>query len=491
VANQFFAAFDQGLIEMTGKTSQVNMHFTSPDNAQNIKIEFFEIDSWISNGKTITENNGAKRLIGTTGGNITGKKYHETSQSVPFPFEHTKMYLTVNIDGSSINMPIPDPKTDSELDFFEVSFKITGALGGSAQTYESPSPLFVRNTPTPRAECAIIAGDGTEFPDDPTTTRYFTLAAQFWARLQDNQRTTQLSLQSIFLYLGDNDDAAVQARNGLPWGRVNIVSHGDDGWNENTATFTGTWFIKIRDGDPIDENFGKTAAELPGVQLGFNSPPRRDVDEHTELIIRGCVIGNDVALLNAIKAKFGGLPTVFAPKYSNLYGIENGVPRDRLYDTWTVSVPGNVPIPAAAQVAALLKKRYQKHPLYGSYSDSDWAAVAAITAPFAQGGGTAFRQRSIQRSGQQSADCDKDEVQNKSQADLTALMKTKLPGISDSYAWHWTVTPPKTKDGYYLLAGTGVLTMIEFLRIRSTTQNGATVLATPNHLDPTQFGRSS
>lgn len=185
------------------------------------------------------------------------------------------------------------------------------------------------------------------------------------------------------------------------------------------------------------------------------------------------------------------LRTYFAPKYSNAYQVQNGIPRDRLFDLWTVSLPGDVPIPPAAQLADLLKKRYQKHPLYASCSDSDWAAVAAITAPFGQGGVTAFRMRSTQRTGQQSADCGKDEVQNKTQTELTALMKTKSSAISDRYAWHWVVTPPKTQGGDYLVAGTGVLTMIEISRILTVVQNGATVFATPNYLDPSQFGRSS
>ncbi len=490
MGNEISAVFNQGILELFDKNATVGFHFTSPDDAQTVEINFFEVDSWVSNGKTIEESHSPPRLIGTTGGVVKETKYHETSQKIPFSSNHTTQMLTVDIDGSKITMPLPNPNTDRELDFFEVGFTVTATVSGAKKTYQSPSPLFVRNTPTPRAELAIVAGDGTEFPDDPSTTGYFSEAAKYWEKLQDNQRQTELSLQSIFLFLREDDEKSIKARNSLPWGRINIVSHADDGWRPHHADFKATWYIKARDSDSVDNDFGFTAKVLGEAELGFPGPRRQEVDEHTEIIIRGCAIGNDVEMLNAIRDKFGGLATVFAPKFANVYRRETGVSRDRLADSWDFSLPGVVQAPDAAHISALLKARFQNHPSYSTFSDAAWLEVAKITAPLSPTANQ-FRQRLIYRTGEMKAFFQEAEVKNKSQAELTSLMKTQLPEISDTYLWHWTVAPSKAQKPLFEVTGKGVKSFFEILRMRTITADEKTVLVTPNHLDQTQFGRSS
>jgi hypothetical protein len=495
VANEISAVFNQGVLELPadGK-GKVAMHFTAPQNAQKVEIKFFEVDSWVSNGKTIQESNQAPRLLGTTGGYIAASKYKETSQSIPFPSAGAKQLLTVDIDGSLVTMPLPDPNHDVELDFFEVSFTVTGTVNGAPASYQSPSPLFVRNTPTPRAEAAIITGDGSEFASDPSTTRYFEMGAKFWENLQDNERTNLFSIESIFQFLRDDSAFVVRNRNNLPWGRVNIVCHGDDGWNEAAKTFTGTWYIRKKDGEDISQGFGVTAADLGSADVGSPPPARPEVDEHTDIIMRGCLLGYDVKLLNAIRDKFGGLATVYAPKFENEYRVEGKVTRDRLLDSWSLFLPGNVPVPDVKTMVPLLNTRYQGHPLYGGYSGDDWKKVAGITGAI-HDGASEFRMKLVDSSGDFSAEFEESEVKGKNQAQLTTLMRTKFPDTSNrewnSRAWHWTVKPPDKQTQFATVTGRGVRTTIEIFRILTTQENGKTVPVTPDYKNPAQYGRSA
>lgn len=52
-----------GVLQLVNKSAKAKMQFTKPRDASNILIEFFETDSWISNGKTITESNSPRKLL--------------------------------------------------------------------------------------------------------------------------------------------------------------------------------------------------------------------------------------------------------------------------------------------------------------------------------------------------------------------------------------------------------------------------------------------
>jgi len=493
MAGAISAYANPGLLQVVDKAARFKLQFTKPRDVVNVEIRFFEVDSWVSNGRTITESDKPPTLIGTIGGSLQRGAFKQTSQAIPFPKDPIKALLTVDIDGELITMPMPNVDNEKELDFFEVSFTITGVVNGTADIYQSPTPVFLRRTATPRAEVAFIAGDRNDFPDDPTTTEYFTLAAEFWSNLRDN-KSNERSLAGIINFLREEDDKMVKARNSLPWGRINIVSHGND----------STWFIRSHVGDAEHSAF--TAATLKQEDLGVLGPPRRkEVDDRTEIIIRGCEIGNDVALLNAIRDKFGGQAVVFAPKFENIYRRENGVVRDRLFQDWVISLAGARDFPDQQQMVSLLKQKYAGHPLYGGFSDAEWNTVAGITGTFS-GNATAFRQRVRVRKPSDpadtvSAECDQDEVMNgatpKTQQQLTAMMRERMKedipnAVFDRFGWTWTVTSKKgAKPPLFLVSGFGVRTSLEIYRLLTKQEDGKTVPVTPDHLNPSQFGRSS
>ena len=480
------------MVQVVDKKAKISMRFTKPLDATGVEIRFFETDTWVSNGKEIKESDAKPTLIGTIGGLVQHGVFKQNSQAIPFPPDKINALLTVDIDGELITMPMPNVDNEKELDFFEVTYKITGQVGGKAEAYEPTTPVFVRRTSTPRAEVAFITGDRNDFPDDPPTIAYFDLASQFWSQLKDN-KSNERTIAGIINFLKDKDDKIVRSRNNLPWGRINIVSHGND----------STWFIRPHLGDVDFEAL--EADDLEKVQLGVPPPTNKEVDDHTEIIIRGCELGNDVKLLNAIRDKFGGLATVFAPKFTNTYRREDSVVRDRLFQSWVFSLPGQQDFPPAAQIVSVLKKKYAGHPLYGSFTDADWTQVAQINGTFA-GSTPAFRQRlTIRRPNDRndtvSAQFDKEEVipggKQKSQTELTALMRKQMeeeidPTEFDRFAWTWNVSAVKKSNPPLVeVAGRGVRTSFEIYRLLTKEEDGKRVPVTPNHLNPDLFGKSS
>jgi hypothetical protein len=512
MADAIAASLSPGLIEPSnsaGKlTGQLKLEFTKPTQPAKIEILFFESDSWTSDGRTIKESDTAQRLIGTIEGVLSNGQFKETAQVIPFSKEPFTVLLTVSIGAEKITMPIPNVGRDKELDFFEITFRARGTINGKFEVYDSPSPVFVRNTPTPRAEVAFIAGTARDFPDDPVTFNYFPIAERYWRRLQDNKKTGILTLASILKFIGSTDDKVVKARNGLPWGRINIVSHGAAA--NGSAAFAGTWFIRrVDDGD--DPSDGLDASNLPGLNLG-PSPSRKEVDEHTEIIIRGCEIGEDKALLNAIRDKFGGLAKVFAPKLENNYHEDGRVARDQLFEHWSFSLPGgNRAFPPPNELATLLQRLYGQHSVYRRFTPDQWHAVAAISGGPAQNPNAFRTARQDSTNGPVSADCDEDEVKEdeinpktnkptgrkvlKSQAKLTAMMRAKdiIPKSEfDQLGFNWTVTrkktPPKA-DPLFLVSSIGRSTFLQIYRRLTTVEAGRTVPVIPDPKNPDQFGQ--
>ncbi len=497
MADKIHAYFTPGLLEAIGKDSPpVELRFSTPADAKDVSIKLFEVDSWTKDGKTVNEG-GNDEEVGEILGVIEKGKFKLTGGSLPFP-DGPVNHRLLNIDLGDDDFKVPLQNIDHEKDFgfFEVTFKITANVNGSIAKYNSPTPLFVRNTPTPRAEVAFIGGTPTDFAE-PTTHQFFPLATEFWDRLQDNRRN-EMSLQAILDFLRSDDAKVEQARNNKPWGRINIVSHGNE----------STWFMRARETDSGPTGFN--SGNLPTADLGnFGSPREKEIDAKTLLIIRGCEIGNDTPLLNAIKAKFGGRATVFAPKLEMVYRREAGVLRERLFQIWRVTVPGNKQFPAKPQLKTLLKTEYTGHVLYGGFTDADWDKVASITGT--DNTSEAFRQRTVVDEPdliiiEGMTDDDVNKTQNnrrvrKTQAELTAMMRNEKDDTQmsdeqfDQLQWTWTVTPePKADpadDQTFTVKGRGVMTILEIYRMLKTNENGQEVPVTPDLNNPNHFGRSS
>ena len=195
---------------------------------------------------------------------------------------------------------------------------------------------------------AIILGE-----DRSTKNPYFaSAAAYFRADTTANMEvTTCPNLQSAYQYLRTHRPVTG------PWQQIRLVVHS----NEWTGLRT-----------PIDKNSGdrtNAAALKTALQEGtFGDIPEAHFDANTRLVVDGCNIGQDTALLCALSRCFGGV-SVYAAPYFNIFekqedvaGIQHYLAGYRYVIFPQGSYPGNTSV--ANQLAV-------KYPA----DTTDWAAA--------------------------------------------------------------------------------------------------------------------
>jgi hypothetical protein len=101
--------------------------------------------------------------------------------------------------------------------------------------------------------------------------------------------------------------ATCPPENGLPWGQVNLVSHGNQ-WLGLSAKVA-----------PYSKRATAQAINACIDTGGFEAVPNQLLDQHSELFIHGCGIGNNPLLLQAIARAFGGTDTVPSVRASKLF----------------------------------------------------------------------------------------------------------------------------------------------------------------------------
>ena len=361
----------------------VTIRFTEPEEATDVKITVLEADRWTAFGKEESDGEGVERKRAEIFGNIHGRKFTRTNIDTfitlialdPVPPD-TKthlitpgiMNLTVEHDGSQSLVPLQNVDKEKELGFFEIVFEVTANVGGKAMSYRTPTPVFVRDVPSGRAELAFIAGEVDDF-DEQYTKLFFPSAIEYWVSLRDNLRNEK-DLKSILLLLRE---IPASSRGNAPWGTVNIVGHGSP----------YAWYMRKYEYKNDHEIEGKsrpdslTESDLPDPALGV--VPGADVlDGDSLVVLRGCEIGTNQALLDAIHAQFGGRAKVYAPVHEMVYRKKNGILLEVLFQKWQFDMPGKKPFPPDAQLKARLASEYATSPLYASYTDAQWSAVAAI-----------------------------------------------------------------------------------------------------------------
>lgn len=120
--------------------------------------------------------------------------------------------------------------------------------------------------------------------------------------------------------------AASPPENGLPWGQINLVTHGNQ-WLGLSAKVT-----------PYSKRATAEAINACIDSGGFEALPNQLLDQHSELFIHGCGIGNNPLLLQAITRAFGGadtFPTVRASKlfeyYTSVKNNANAIESERYF----------------------------------------------------------------------------------------------------------------------------------------------------------------
>jgi hypothetical protein len=148
------------------------------------------------------------------------------------------------------------------------------------------SPKVDRNVP--RESITFIMGE-----DSGPGNRYYSNALQYY-RNHPDARTDHLitDLRSLLEVRDHLEDNAPQ--NGLPWGKINLVVHSNQWTGMETPVFPG-------------EKRSNAEQVKAAIESG-EFPPLVDalIDRETELIVYGCALGRDQAMLNALSQAFGG-----------------------------------------------------------------------------------------------------------------------------------------------------------------------------------------
>ncbi len=220
--------------------------------------------------------------------------------------------------------------------------------------------------PAMRESITFIMGD-----DHGKRNAYYQEAIDYY-RYHEQDRTTYVvgscrALLDVRNYLADHPPG-----NGRPWGRINIVLHGNQ-WN-------GFGIPVVPDG-PRANTATINAAAASGVFPGLH---HLLADQQTEIILQSCGVGRDNELLKAVSHAFGdpangGIrPVVRSSRYFVFYESVNynGQPitHERyLADYWYTSFktgyrPGDI------RLANRLRKKYPEKSI-------DWREVLSRKEP--------------------------------------------------------------------------------------------------------------
>lgn len=171
--------------------------------------------------------------------------------------------------------------------------------------------------------------------DKTNDNRYYEEASRYYANHPDGKTdylvTTCRSLVEVHNYLEKKATA-----NGLPWGLVNLVSHGNQ--------WTGL-SVKV-----APDSKRSSAARIDEyIQSNTFLPlPKTKIDRKTEFFIHGCGVGNNEALVNNLAQVFRGedcQPNVRASKLFEYYASvqHNNVIQSEHYlaNSWMTCYPMN------------------------------------------------------------------------------------------------------------------------------------------------------
>lgn len=172
--------------------------------------------------------------------------------------------------------------------------------------------------------------------------------------------TSCRSLVDVRNYLADNAPS-----NGLPWGRINLVSHGN--------RWQGL-------GVPVTSGPGRSTPE--GIKQAVNKGLLTEIDDRflddkSEIFIHGCGIGNNTDLLKILAGAFGGSgeqPRIIASRLFEIYSSDNDGVSNRFFArSWfayykTGYRPGDI------RLARQLRKRYPQDSI-------NWRGALDRTAP--------------------------------------------------------------------------------------------------------------
>lgn len=163
---------------------------------------------------------------------------------------------------------------------------------------------FIIQPPVAREDITFILGEDHNFKNP-----YYREATDYY-RLNSDSRTEYLITECRSLLEVRNWLINHPPHNKLPWGLINLVSHGSQWLGINIPVIPGSEIVNT-------DRLNKFVSDSI-----FKPLPDSLIDHETEIFIHGCGIGNNRALLKAVSKAFGGnenRPVVRASKVFEYY----------------------------------------------------------------------------------------------------------------------------------------------------------------------------
>jgi hypothetical protein len=347
VANEIQATLTP---EVGSLTDTFVLTFTAPSNADQVTVTLTELDAWRSGGTRVREGRDRARTIIQIEGTIAVGHFVPNG-ALPTPSDPSAPALKVRFDGEadtvSHAIEIPASAQSNENGVFEIGLRVEATINNRRRTFTKQQPIFLRNIQSGRPVVAFVTGSRGGF---------FVGADAFWTTHADG-KFSHNNIVEIREFLRTQSSP----RGFGPWGEVNIVSHGN----------AVEWLIRMTRSDQGARHLRWWTLDdaMSGAPSLRTAMP--DVDAQTNIIIRGCAIGNDQDLLDKIRELFGGSATVKAPKFLQFYHSGgSSAPREGFFEFFFFYHLGTSP-PSDADAAARLRHENSS----AGMSQAQWLAA--------------------------------------------------------------------------------------------------------------------
>ncbi|MFQ6008382.1 MAG: hypothetical protein ACE5K8_05445 [Candidatus Zixiibacteriota bacterium] len=452
----------------------LTVRFTSPRQAENVTLQLLEMDSWRYRRDTMSEQfDNRDDVIATFTGIIQRGQFQVQAHRLPQGRDRAPRnapVVIVKFHGSNTEyrLPIPDSSQAEEGGELEIGLEARGEVHRRGRQveieYKTPAPVFYRNYGQAGAQqrplITFITGRGG----------FFSAGSRYWQRRSDGL-IRKPSVEEILDYLNSERNLARYGEG--RWGEVNIVSHAN----------TNQWIIRLFAGrreriGHIDVN----VLNRHGRDHRLQAPGADMVDNNTRIVIRGCVIGHNQALLDRIRHLFGGRAYIYAPKYLQGYEFyqrgRERTQREYFTEFFFFYLPGN----RSPNERTCIERLRRKYPSVG-IDEAEWRNLL-------RGRGGARRH---DRTEQLTYRLDCDDVPPRDRDRLMRELRRQFPNDERTYNttvddWQWSIRRQvNRRRRIYRVIFTGSRRRVE---VRRPLRDNNGDMVVPNLYDRSHYGRS-
>lgn len=376
---EMHAVIFDGIVK--NRDTPITISINKPDNAKNVAIGLFEVDEWTEGQANITEpgDTGLLDIVAIFKGDIVDKKFIVDLNSVRQGTGQYALKIRFEGDPCTYECHVSEDPGENESDTLEIVLGMSGEINGKKISYQSKSPLFVRNIEDKRPSSVFFTNGGER--------TFFTTARIYWnssdrkidTRHPGERDQRLVSQEEIFNFLPRTTTG--------PWDTVNIVGHGMKFANRTDGSNTDFCVLRavLFDGYTYEHHFAYITATLlrdhRSNERVAKKPDESVLDRNSRIVFRGCQIGTDQSLLDELRWFYGNRATVYAPKYLQVYEPErpgesvndHAHPNpyvERFIESFFVFTPGTA-CPTEPRCLELLKGKYSGR----NIPDNEWISM--------------------------------------------------------------------------------------------------------------------